>query len=44
MNKSKDIEPHISNRPFHAYSGDEDYVFVSYDHIDAKHVFPVIKL
>ena len=35
-------EDHISKRPFHAYDGDEEYIFVSYAHIDAKYVFPVI--
>ena len=38
-----DIEDHISKRPFHAYDGDRDYIFVSYAHIDARFVFPVIE-
>lgn len=39
-NKSK---PHISETPFHAYEGDEPYIFVSYAHVDAHQVFPELE-
>jgi serine/threonine-protein kinase len=31
------------NKPFHAYSGDQPYIFVSYAHEDANAVFPEMK-
>ncbi|AWX31717.1 BspA family leucine-rich repeat surface protein [Methanosphaera sp. BMS] len=36
-------QDHNWNVPFHAYGGDEPYIFVSYAHTDAKKVFPEIK-
>ena len=42
MSKDNVIEDFISKRPFHAHTGEEDYIFVSYAHIDAKYVFPII--
>lgn len=34
---------HHTNPPFHAYKGDNPYIFVSYAHIDADRVFPELK-
>jgi len=32
----------ISNLPFAAYKGDKPYMFISYSHMDAEEVFPII--
>ena len=40
MDNDSDILPHVANTPFNAYKGDEDYIFVSYAHMDADFVFP----
>lgn len=42
MSEKDNTNDHITKRPFNAYTGDEDYIFVSYAHIDANHVFPII--
>lgn len=34
---------HHLNPPFHAYKGDNPYIFVSYAHIDADRVFPELQ-
>lgn len=40
---SKKSDSYISEMPFHAYEGNEPYIFVSYAHADAHLVFPEIK-
>ena len=40
---TKKSDAYISEMPFHAYEGNEPYIFVSYAHADANLVFPEIK-
>ena len=35
-----DLDERIDNPPFHAYHGDEPYIFISYAHADSDRVFP----
>ncbi len=39
MDKKNKAQDHLKP-PFHAYKGDDPYIFVSYAHVDAKRVFP----
>ena len=44
MNRDNlNMQEHVANVPFHAYEGDEPYIFVSYAHEDASKVFPELK-
>lgn len=36
-------DSYISKMPFHAYEGNEPYIFISYSHKDANLVFPELK-